>query len=170
MPAGLQLWLMRAGAAALALAGLVAALVPMGIAPGSWPSPDLVFMLVVLLLMRRPRAMPAWMLVPLTLASDLLRGAPLGIATLVLIGAGGAIEARRERMARAGLLAEWLTAATLFLGALAAQLVALRLTFLPWPAAADLLAYAAGTVLAYPPLRLVAGLVLPLGRERGGTA
>ncbi|WP_118135320.1 rod shape-determining protein MreD [Oceanicella sp. SM1341] len=144
--------------------GLLISLAPVGLSATDMPMPDLVYLPIAVWLIRRPEAAPLLLVFAIGLAADLLRGGPLGIGVLGLIGAGELLRRMSEGLVRGPFMMEWLVAGGLFIGLLAFQCVALWLTFSPRPAFGLLWQHAAGTVLLYP---LVAFALRPLTGPRG---
>lgn len=157
-------WAARAGLAVAILAAILVGLAPLGRPGGVLPMPDLVYVLLAAAVLRRPEAAPAGMIVAASLGADLLGGAPLGIGTLALLGLAAAAARVRDTLVRGPFLLEWLAVAGGFAAMLAAQLVALRLTFAPSPGWTTLGPHAAVTVLSYP----VAAFGIALFRRRPG--
>ncbi|MGR3490606.1 MAG: rod shape-determining protein MreD [Shimia sp.] len=65
-------------------------LIPLQTAPVGWVGPDVLLVLTLALVVRRPDAMPLWVIVGVTFFADLVLGRPPGLWTvLVLIGTEG---------------------------------------------------------------------------------
>lgn len=160
--APLAVWTLRAAVLAVCAATLAVALSPVGLAPGRLPMPDLAASVLILCLIRRPEAVPLASLIAVSLVSDLLRGAPLGIGTLALLAGAQILLRLREWILRSSFLLEWLLVAVLVVAIALAQSLALWLTFLPAPDPGIMARYVAGTVLSYPLVLLVLRAALPL--------
>jgi rod shape-determining protein MreD len=143
-------WASRVGLLMLAGLAMLLAMAPLGLAAGSLPVPDLVFVLIAACLVRRPEAVPLLILVTLSLVSDLLRGAPLGIGTLALLGIADVLGRQRDSLVRGPFFAEWLLVSLLFAGLLAVQCLVLWITFAGLPRLSTILAHLLLTCAVYP--------------------
>ncbi|HEU0222799.1 MAG TPA: rod shape-determining protein MreD [Paracoccaceae bacterium] len=163
----LATWSCRLGVLALSAFALMVALAPLGLGAEDLVMPDLVFLILAIWQIRRPEVVSLALVLLVSLVADLLRGAPLGLGTLALLGALEVLARLRDSLGRSPFLVEWLTVALVFAGMIAAQCLALWLTFTPRPALAALGQHVLGTALAYPLVLLVLRALFPLGRAAG---
>ncbi|MEO0823198.1 MAG: rod shape-determining protein MreD, partial [Pseudomonadota bacterium] len=88
---------------------------PLGLAPGSVPSPDLLALTVAVMAVRRPDAVPTLLVFALGLMRDLLTDLPVGAGALGLVLLAEALKGESAAINRHSLLREWaLVAAALF--------------------------------------------------------
>lgn len=164
----LAVWAGRAGLVLAAMAGLLVALAPLGLHAGAMPAPDLVFLVLAAALVRRPDLAPLGLVAAVSLVSDLLRGAPLGLGTLALLAAALLLGPWRDRLRRGHFLVEWLAVSAVFAASMAFAWLLLLLSFAPRPHPASLLLHVAVTALAYPPVLLILRSLLGSGRGAAG--
>ncbi|QDL90677.1 rod shape-determining protein MreD [Paroceanicella profunda] len=160
-------WISLVALPVVAALGLLVSLAPVGLSATDMPMPDLVFLPLAVWLVRRPEAAPLLVIFAIGLAADLLRGGPLGIGALGLLGVSELLRRMADGLVRGPFMIEWLVVGGLFIGLLAFQCIALWLTFSPRPAFGLLWQHAAGTVLLYP---LIAFALRPLAGSRGRAA
>jgi len=157
-------------AAALTVLALLAMLIeaaPLGVAPLSLPSPDIVVCLVALWAIRAPEATPLVLVFALGLMRDLLTDLPPGLGALTLVAVAEALKSRAELLSRQPFVVEWIWVA---LGAAlmsAAQWLGLLLSFAQPPYASLLAQQVTATVALYPLVTAVCYRLLR-GRRRAG--
>lgn len=159
-------WLLLAALPALCLMALLIALSPMGLAPRAFPMPDLVYVVLATWLVRRPDAAPLLMVFAIGVVSDLMRGAPLGIGTLCLLGIAELLRHLSPQIRRGPFVTECLLVMGLFTLKTGIECLALWLTFSPRPQAGQLVLYIAGTALLYPPVCLALTALFRLRTRR----
>ncbi|MEM9049563.1 MAG: hypothetical protein AAGC92_12685 [Pseudomonadota bacterium] len=164
----LSTWIARAAVLMLAALFLALALSPAGLAAGRLPMPDPVFALLFICRLRRPEIMPLGLLIALSLVSDLIRGAPLGVGTLAMLAAAEVLLRYRDRILRGGFGVEWLLAACLFGAQMTAQYLLLSITFAPRPSLSALAISAGMTILSYPCVFLVLRGMMPMRPNQTG--
>ncbi len=145
----------------LAAIALIAGLVPLGVAAGAWPGPDLVYVLLVAWTLRRPGGLDLLTLMALSLLADLVRGGPLGLSTLALIGIREFLLRAGEDLRRGPFPVEWAVVTVLFAALIVLQCVGLWLAFSPRPPLWMLAVHVLLTGLAYPPAAALARLAPP---------
>lgn len=156
-------------AAALAVLALLAVLIeaaPLGVAPLSLPSPDIVFCLVALWAIRAPEAAPLALVFGLGLMRDLITDLPPGLGALTLVAAAEALKSRAALLARQPFPVEWFWVALAAAAMSAAQWLGLLLSFAQPPYATLLAQQITATVAVYP---LAAALFYRLLRRRSRT-
>ncbi|RMF40596.1 MAG: hypothetical protein D6754_02805 [Alphaproteobacteria bacterium] len=158
----LVLSLLRLAVVAVSALCLLLSLAPAGLAPAALPMPDLVTLVLLGWMIRRPEAVPLPLLLAVSLGAELLRGAPLGIGTLCLLAAAELMDRLRGWLGRNGFLAEWLLAALIVTAMSLMQCLALWISFGPLPPAMAVLSYTALTAALYPAVLFIQRLVLPL--------
>ena len=158
MSAPARIWLGRAAYLALAAAITVLAMLPGEAVPRRWPVPDLLLMVTLAWLVRRPAHLPALSLAIVFLAADFVTGHPPGLrAALVLIAAE---HLRASARPSDGLLAEWARAGAAILLLAFAERALLGLTLTQAPDMGPVLLRAISGALLYPAAILfVAGAV-----------
>ena len=160
-----------AGAAGyLALAGAITvlAMLPGEAVPRRLPVPDVLLLITLAWLVRRPAHLPAASLAFVFLAADFVTGHPPGLrAALVLIAAE---HLRGRAHLRPGPLAEWLRAGAVVLAVAFAERAILGLTLTPAPDMGPVLLRAISGALLYPFAALVVAGVLGIRRAPPGQA
>lgn len=125
-------------------------LVPMGHAVSAWASPDLLYLLFVYWLIRRPRSAPVLAVVFLALLADALMMRPMGLWAVCLLVGTEFVRAYVRAFREQPFLLEWLNISLLFAALLAAQNVLLLLTFSQPFALGTLFSHFLMTVAFYP--------------------
>lgn len=155
----------RAGYLALAAAITVLAMLPGEAVPRRWPVPDVLLLVTLAWLARRPAHLPVLSLAAVFLAADFVTGQPPGLrAALVLVAA----EHLRGRAAAppAGPLAEWARAGAAVLLIAFAERALLGLTLTPAPDMGPVLLRAISGALLYPLAALFVAYVLGVRRPQ----
>ena len=153
---GATLWFSQALFASLGLFAVLAAMLPLGLSANAIPMPDLVFILAVAWVIRRPVAAPLGLVAAIAIIADILLMRPIGLWALVMIFSVEAVRARRWTIREHMFLVEWAIFATLFAVSLVATSIILGLAFAPRPGAYIMFTYFLSTVIAYP---IVVGLL-----------
>ncbi len=144
----------------LGMAGVIAALVPLGPGGGLTP-PDLAYCLTIAWVIRRPARLPFWAVLLLGLFADVMLARPLGLGALGLLLVSEVFRGRAVLFWSAPFPLEWLVAAAGFAALLAAMHLALTIVFAAPPGLAASLRYLLATAVAYP--FVVLGLTWCLG-------
>ncbi|MEL6335479.1 MAG: rod shape-determining protein MreD [Pseudomonadota bacterium] len=118
VPTTAALWRM-ALMVALGLAAILLEAAPVGIAPHSLPSPDLLALVVVIFAIRRPDAVPLPVVFVLGLTRDLLTDLPVGAGALALVLTAEAMRLMSANLLRGSLLREGLITAGVLLATFA---------------------------------------------------
>lgn len=150
----------------LGLLAIYAEAAPIGHAAQSWPSPDMLFLVIAFFSVRRPgTALLLWVFV-LGLSRDLLTDTPVGIGALSLVAASEALKSLHLTLRRASFATEMLTVAAVLAGMLAMQWLAVVTTLLPAPPIGVMLRQWALTVALYPAIALVLRWLFRVGWRR----
>lgn len=140
---------------AISLAGVLALLVqmaPLGLAPRSWPAPDLFYCVLAYAALARPDAMAIPATFALALLGDLITGGPVGAGALALFLT---IEALKRHATLAYSRSRWRDWAAVAFGAAAVMLgpwLLMRLTFAGGPPLTDLATRWVFTAIAFVPV------------------
>ncbi|MEM6489330.1 MAG: rod shape-determining protein MreD [Pseudomonadota bacterium] len=116
----------------LGLAAVLVEAAPVGLTPRGLPSPDLVFLVVAVVAVRRPDCVPILPVFALGLVRDLLTDLPTGLGALTLVLSAEVLRTQAAALARASLLREAAIIAVVCLVAMALQYV-LTLAMLAQP-------------------------------------
>lgn len=147
-------------------------LIPLDLLPGVVPPPDLIFGLMVALLIRRPRALPMWLITLVLLLADILLSQPLGLWALIGLVTSELVRGTRKNVREMLFLSEWVWFAGLYVAATAALVGLKFLLFIPRDPLTMLLPLVALTILSYPIvvlfLNYVIGVTKPVRRDFAG--
>ena len=158
----------RAVFIALALGMIFVQLVPFSLEPGGWAWPDLLLVITVVWVARRPDYAPFVVIALIFLLTDLLFQRPPGLwAALVLIMTE-VLRARRARLRNMPLAFEWGSVAVLIVAITLANRIVLAVVMLPQAPLGLTLIQMVMTILAYPLVALVAHLLLGVTRSAPG--
>lgn len=132
IPTSAALWRM----ALLVLLGFLAILIeaaPLGIAPRSLPSPDLLALTVAIIAVRRPDAIALPVVFALGLTRDLVTDLPIGAGTLSLVLSAEAMRLMGVNLLRGSLAREAAVTAAVLFGMLALQYLLTLMLFVQPP-------------------------------------
>jgi rod shape-determining protein MreD len=132
-PLAARVWGHRAAFAALVAALAVLRLMPLDVAPAALPGPDVILALAFAWVLRRPAYLPAWLVVALFLALDLLLQRPPGLGALAALLGTEFLRRRQEGGGAMPFLVEWAAVTGVLLALVAGTQAALALTFAPRP-------------------------------------
>jgi rod shape-determining protein MreD len=135
---------------ALCLGWLFVQLLPLGLAPGGWPGPDLMLALAMAWIIRRPEDLPVWLLAGLFLTADLLLMRPPGLWAALVLLALEALRRRQTRLRAMPLSGEFAMVAALIGGLTLANWAMLTLLLVEQPGLPAQLAQALSTLAVYP--------------------
>ena len=127
---------------------IVLAMLPGEAVPRRWPLPDLMLLLTLAWLARRPDEVPVPMLAAVFLSADFLSGEAPGLRAALVLMAGEHLRARAGR--REDPLSEWARAAVLILLVTIGERVALGLTLAPAPPFGPVVLRGLAGAVAYP--------------------
>ncbi len=144
-----RVWFYRGLYVLAALALIFARLLPLG---GSQflASPDILFVLTLAWVSRRPDHVPIPLIAAVTLFTDFLFMRPPGLWSAIMIVACEFMRSRAGRAAGLPFLVEWMFAAAAVAGAAALERLVMLAAGLPVPGIGDFTGFVAATSLAYP--------------------
>lgn len=122
---------------------------PLNEEASTMPAPDLLFCIAAFLVLRRPSATPAFLIVILGLARDLLGGGPVGLGALALVASIEGLRALGEFLSRHNFLFELGAVAAFSLLLVSLQTFGLLVTFSAVPPIDQLVLRVLGTIGAY---------------------
>ena len=124
-------------------------LTPLNEQASTMPPPDLLFCIAAFLVLRRPSATPAFLIVILGLARDLLGGGPVGLGALALVASIECLRAMGEFLSRRNFFVELGAIAALSFVTIGLQTFGLLITFSAIPPFDQLGLRILGTIAAY---------------------
>lgn len=140
---------------AVTLAGvlaLLAQMAPLGLAPRSWPAPDLFYCVLAYAALARPDALPVTANFALALLADLVTGGPVGAGALALFLTIEALKRHAVLAYARARLRDWAAVAVGAAAVLLGPWLMMRLTFAGGPPPGDLASRWLFTVLAFVPV------------------
>jgi len=105
-------------------------LIPMGNSAEAMASPDLLYLMIVAWIVRRPRTAPVWAVVALAVLADALMMRPLGLWALCLLFGAEFTRAYVRAFREQPFLLEWMNVALMFAAMLILQNLLMLVTFL----------------------------------------
>ena len=151
---------------------LFARLIPLDLMPGRVAPPDFLFALLVALLVRRPGAVPMWLIVVVFLINDMLLSQPLGLWTLVVFVTSEVVRNSRRDVRDMLFWSEWVWFAGLCVTANFAQFALRVILFIPRDPLPLVLPMVVFTIAVYPFavvfLNVAFGVQKPLKQDFGG--
>jgi rod shape-determining protein MreD len=144
--------------AMLALLSLLAVTIevaPLGLSATALPGPDLLFCVVAVWALRRPRSTPLLLVFALGVMRDLATDLPAGLGALTLVAASEILRRRSATLARQPFPVEFLWVATLAAGMMLAQWLGVLISLARPPYLSLLLQQFTATLLVYPAVLLV---------------
>lgn len=147
-------------------------LIPMDLMPARVAPPDILFALLVALLVRRPGAVPMWLIVVTFLINDMLLSQPLGLWTLVVFVTSELVRNSRRDVRDMLFWSEWVWFAGLCVTTNLAQFALRVILFIPRDPLVLVLPMVMLTIAVYPLvvlfLNLAFGVQKPLKQDFGG--
>lgn len=143
-------WFGRAVFGSLGVFATLAAMLPLGLQADAMVMPDILFCLAFAWVVRRPLTAPLVLIFCLSIFADFMLMRPLGLWTLVLIGASELARAQRVPIREQMFVLEWLIFTCVFGAALLANAILLKISFSAGPTSGLALNFFINTVLAYP--------------------
>ncbi|UZD90100.1 rod shape-determining protein MreD [Cognatishimia activa] len=104
-------WIMRGTFAALAIGLLFWSLLPLNTVPRNWTGPDLLMVLTMVWVLRRPDYAPAFLIAAVILLADFLLGRPPGLLAAITVFVCDNLRRRAMNRSEMVFSVEWLTAA-----------------------------------------------------------
>ena len=155
-----NVWFRRTVFVVLVVFTIMLYLLPFGIFRQALSLPDLVYCCVICVVIREPRAVPFWIIVPVLLIGDVFHMRPLGLWTLIVVCVAEAFRLAHVFFQNHGFAIEWIAAVIGYLVAVGVQQIALILLFVPTPSLGQLFTMFVLTGSAYPLVSLAwAGLL-----------
>lgn len=142
--AHLGLWLL------IAALSILARLLPLSVAPESWPGPDLLLALTLAWVLRRPSHLPVAMIALVFFAEDLFLSRPPGLWALVVVIGTEVLRRRQSVVREMNLLLEWATVAVVLVAMTVGYRIGLAIVMTPREPLDLSLIRLAVTVLFYP--------------------
>ncbi|PJE30460.1 hypothetical protein PSM7751_03237 [Pseudooceanicola marinus] len=161
-------WALRVAYAALCLALIMFALLPLETVPRLWAGPDLLLGLTLVWSLRRPELAPLPLIAAIFLLSDLLQMRPPGLMAAIATYVIYRTQRRARPMRDRSFLAEWMTASIAATLVLLGYWLALGLFFLDKPPVPVVLTQLVMTALFYPVLAAFSSAVFGLRRAALG--
>lgn len=163
-----QIWLGRGLYLALALVLMFARLMPLDTLPRSLAAPDLLLVVTLLWAARRPRHLPAPLVVLVFLAADLIFQKPPGLNAALVLLACEWLRQREAILRASSFMVEWLHVGGVMLAiALATRLILLVL-MIPQAPVALTASEVAFSILVYPLVAVAALWLIGLARHAPG--
>lgn len=165
---GTAIWTGRARYVAMvALIGFVA-LLPMDHRPATWAPPDLMLVLTLVWVVRRPDHAPLWLIAPVFVLADLVFHRPPGLMAGLVVLVTEMLRARANGLRALPFMLEWATVSLALVALAFGQRLALLIVMLPQPPLGLTMSELVLSVLIYPVVVFVAWLGLGLRRPAAG--
>ena len=149
-PVSLQRWLHFGLFFGLATVIVFIGLLPLNIGTGVFPGPDVLLLLCMVWVMRRPDFAPVALIAGATLITDFLFMRPPGLWTLIVLFGTEFIRTREAGWRDMPYLVEWLTAGILITVMSLAEMLVLAIFFVPQASLGASLIQMIMTILCYP--------------------
>ncbi len=140
-------------------------LIPLDLLPGRIAPPDIMFCLAVALLIRRPGALPMWLVALVFLLNDILLSQPLGLWALIVLATSEVVRGTRSNVREMLFLSEWFWFAGLYVAATVALFVLKFLLFIPREPLTMILPMLVFTVACYPVVVLYLNYVFKVAKS-----
>lgn len=163
-----DLWLGRGLFAASCLLLMFVELIPLDLRPARWPGPDIILVVTLVWVARRPDFVPVWVIVPLFLLCDLMFQRPPGLWTALVVIATEMLRRRQGELRNMPLLLEWGTVASAIIGLVLANRLVHTLVMLDQANLGLTLIQTGMTIAAYPVVVLLAHLIFGISRTAPG--
>lgn len=148
-------WTLRLAFLSLALVLILFQLLPLETTARRWAGPDILTALALCWSLRRPDAVPVWLLAAVFLLADMLFQRPPGLwAALVVVG-GEWLRTRGLALRGQPFASEWMTIALVLIAITFANRFALALSVVPLPPLTLVLIQLGMTAVSYPVVVLV---------------
>ncbi|MFS4437507.1 hypothetical protein ACMA5I_04745 [Paracoccaceae bacterium GXU_MW_L88] len=135
------------------------ALLPLDLTTGGVPMPDLAFVLIAAMVIRRPAQIPLISVILLAFFGDLIIPRPFGPHAIAVILASEFLRGRLEGRNDLSLLLEWALVAATFAALIVFVQLMLSVTGIPLPPPRVMLKWWLLTVMAYPFMVALAALI-----------
>lgn len=164
----LGLWLRRSGFALIAFAILIVQLVPLDLRPANWTGPDLLLVVTLVWVARRPNHLPTLLIAFIFLMADLFLMRPPGLWTALVVILTETLRRQQRDFRNLPFLAEW---GTIAVGIVTITLLHRIILVLAGTTLAPLgltMMEMVLSILAYPAIALLAYLVFGISRTAPG--
>lgn len=145
-----HIWTYRAVFLGLCLAVITLKLLPLNLAAGGIPGPDLMVLLAFAWMVRQPALVPIGLLLAVFLLADFLFMRPPGLWTALLLVAAESLRRRRLTMTELPFLVEWGTVAMLIMGMVLLNRLILWMLLVDLDSLGLTLGHGIVTIAAYP--------------------
>lgn len=143
-------------------------LLPLGNHPGGLPGPDVTLAITLAWVLRRPEYVPALLIVAMFLLEDIMFWRPIGLWTLIVLGASEFLRIREESLRDLSFTLEWVLVAVILMVMLVSERLVLLIVMSPLPSLGLDLLGGLTTLAAYPPVVLLSRLGFGLRRAAPG--
>ncbi|MGI1661050.1 rod shape-determining protein MreD [Palleronia sp. KMU-117] len=147
---------------------MLVGLLPLHPGPGRFPAPDLLLLIVVAWVLRRPDYVPVTLIAAVFLLADFLFLRPPGLWAAIVVLATEFLRAREPGWRDLPFLLEWAIVAGVLGAMTLAYSVALAVFFVDQPGLGRTLLHLAITIAAYPPVVLLTARALGLRKAAPG--
>ncbi|MDX8350204.1 rod shape-determining protein MreD [Cognatiyoonia sp. IB215446] len=161
-------WTHRAVFLMLAFVIIVAQLVPLDMRPTAWAAPDLLLVITLVWVARKPRYLPVLVIAFVFLAADFLFQRPPGLWAALVVMLTETIRRQHREFRQMPLFVEW---GTITFGVVAITVLnrlALAITMVPQAPLGLTLIQMIGTILIYPLVVLIAHFIFGVSRAAPG--
>jgi rod shape-determining protein MreD len=163
-----QIWLHKLALILFAALVVFYKLIPFTFTPSAYPSPDIMFCIICVLIIRRPEIVPFWMITLIYFGFDIFLMKPFGVWTACILIATEIMRANRDAFRENLFLYEWFYASLiLFLAHVGNQLL-LTISLVPTPSTLALFWEFAFTVLSYPVILFIITYILRIKKSALG--
>ncbi len=161
-------WIGRLVFVSLSLAVLFLRMLPISTMPVTIAPPDLLLLVTVVWVVRRPDLAPISLIVLIHFTADMFMQRPPGLMTALTVLGTEVLRRRAPDLRALSFPIEWATVTAFLVGLTVAYRVVLKLTLLPQAPMMLTFSETAVTILAYPPVVLVAYLIFGVSRPAMG--
>lgn len=167
-PVSLQRWLHWGLFCALASVILFIGILPLDLTTNAIPGPNVLLLLCLVWVLRRPDFAPVGLIALVTLVADFLLMRPPGLWALIVVIGTEFIRTRETGWRDMPYLVEWLTAAIVITVMSLAQIIILAVFVVPQPALGATIIQIMMTVLCYPVASALFGRALGIRKRAPG--
>ncbi|MEL7345552.1 MAG: rod shape-determining protein MreD, partial [Pseudomonadota bacterium] len=143
-------------------------LLPLDVSTTSIPGPDIILLLCLVWILRRPDYAPVGLIAGVTLIADFLFMRPPGLWTLIVVLGTEFVRTRETGWRDVPYLVEWLMAAILITVMSLAHAIVLAIFIVPQPAIGATLIQIIMTIICYPIASAILGRALGIQKRAPG--
>jgi rod shape-determining protein MreD len=162
------IWSKRLAFVLLAIAIIFVQLLPLNTLPRIWAAPDVLLLVTLVWVVRRPDFVPVLVIAGVFLTADMLFGRPPGLMTAIVVIVTETLRARSAGMRSAPFGIEWLTVAAAITAITLGSRFVLALVMTPQAPLGLTLIQMVLTILTYPLVVAVAHLIFGVRRPAPG--